>query len=180
MGDPVGEQLAQLRAAAGFYLLPGVARTYAPAGLRPVIPEWQTRDHLSVMGGVTEAGKVYTLARQEPLNGLHAVEFLSHLARAAGRRLLVAWDGSPIHRRAEVKELAAAAGGGLWLEALPAYAPDLNPAEWLWHHLKGVELRNRACVDLEELHQEFHLAVGRVRQKPHLVRSFFAGAGLEL
>src|SRR5437660_8745650 len=33
---------------AGFYLLPGVVRTYAPEGLTPVIHEWQTRDHLSV------------------------------------------------------------------------------------------------------------------------------------
>src|SRR5262249_57166338 len=109
--------------------MPGVARTDAPAGLRPVVPEWQTRDHLSVMGGVTEAGKVYTLVRQEPLNGLHAVEFLSHLARAAGRRLLVVWDGSPIHRRAEVKDLAPAAGGRRWLEALAAHAARLDPLE---------------------------------------------------
>src|SRR5688572_25460222 len=33
---------------AGFYLLPGVVRTYAPEGLTPVVYEWQTRDHLSV------------------------------------------------------------------------------------------------------------------------------------
>jgi hypothetical protein len=36
------------------------------------------------------------------------------------------------------------------------------------------------CRDLEELHQEFHLAVGRLRQKSHLVKSFFAQAGLKL
>jgi hypothetical protein len=43
-----------------------------------------------------------------------------------------------------------------------------------------VELRNEACRDLEELHQEFHLALGRLRQKPHLVQSFFAQAGLPI
>jgi transposase len=163
---------------AGFYLLPGLVRTYAPRGLTPTVYEWQTRDHLSVMAGLTAAGKVYTLARQESLNGLHSVEFLTHLLRVAGSRLLVIWDGSPIHRRAEVKELVAGLGGRVWLEALPGYAPDLNPVEWLWQHLKHVELRNRTCLDLEELHQEFHLAIGRVRQKPHLVQSFFQGAGL--
>lgn len=68
--------------------------------------------------------------------------------------------------------------GRVWLEALPPYAPDLNPVEWLWRHLKHVEMRNLVCRDLEELHQEFHLAVGRIRQKPHLVQAFFAGAGL--
>jgi transposase len=166
---------------AGFYLLPGVVRTYAPAGLTPVIAEWQTRDHLSVMGGMTPAGKVYTLARQESLNGLHAVEFLAHLLRVAGKRLLVIWDGSPIHRRAAVKEFVSQTGGKVWLEALPGYAPDLNPwDEGGWHHLKNVEMRNLVCLDLEELHEQFHLAVGRLRQKPHLVRSFFAQAGLKI
>jgi hypothetical protein len=55
------------------------------------------------MGGMTPAGKVYTLARQESLNGLHSIEFLRHSQRVAGERLLVVWDGSPIHRRMEVK-----------------------------------------------------------------------------
>jgi transposase len=165
---------------AGFYLLPAVVRTYSPRGQTPLIPEWQTRDHLSVMGGVTPAGKVYTLARQESLNGLHSVEFLGHLLRLAGERLLVIWDGSPIHRRAAVREFVSGARGKVWLEALPPYAPDLNPVEWAWRHLKQAELRNLVCLDLEELHGEFHLAVGRLRQKRHLVPSFFAGAGLGL
>lgn len=165
---------------AGFYLLPGVVRTYAPAARTPVLHEKQTRDHLSVMGGMTPAGKVYTLARQESLNGLHSIEFLEHLLRVAGKRLLVIWDGSPIHRRAAVKEFVSGTRGQVWLESLPGYAPDLNPwDEGGWHHLKNVEMRNLVCRDLEELHQEFHLAVGRLRQKPHLVRAFFAQAGLK-
>jgi transposase len=165
----------------GFYLLPGVVRTYAPEAQTPVLREKQTRDHLSVMGGMTPAGKVYTLARQESLTGLHSVEFLAHLQRVAGERLLVIWDGSPIHRRSEVKGFVAGAGGKVSLEALPGYAPDLNPwDEGGWHHLKNVEMRNLVCRDLEELHQEFYLAIARLRQKPHLVTSFFAQAGLRL
>lgn len=165
----------------GFYLLPGLVRTYGPEGQTPVLWEKRTRDHLSVMGGMTPRGKIYTLARQESLNGLHSVEFLAHLLRVAGERLLVIWDGSPIHRRAAVKEFVSGTHSKVWLEALPGYAPDLNPwDEGGWHHLKNVALRNLVCRDLEELHQEFHLAVSRLRQKPHLVQSFFAQAGLEI
>ena len=165
----------------GFYLLPGVVRTYAPQARTPVIREMQTRDHLSVMGGMTPEGKVYTLVRQESLNGLHSIEFLLHLGRVAGRRLLVIWDGSPIHRRAEVQAFVADTRGAVCLETLPGYAPDLNPwDEGGWHYLKDVEMRNLVCRDLEELHQQFHLAVGRLRQKPHRVQSFFAQAGLRI
>jgi transposase len=166
---------------AGFYLLPGVVRTYAPQAQTPVLRAKLSRDHLSVMGGMTPAGKVYMLVRQEPLNGLHAVEFLAHLGRVAGRRLLVIWDGSPIHRRSEVKEYVDSSRGRVRVEALPGYAPDLNPwDEGGWHRLKNVEMRNLACRDLEELHEQFHLAVARLRRKPSLVRSFFAQAGLKL
>jgi len=162
----------------GFYLLPSRVRTYSPEGLRPVLPEWQTRDHLSVMGGLTPGGRFYTLARQESLNGLHTIAFLIHILRYADRWLVV-WDRSPIHRRATVKEFAnTLPRHRIRTEFLPPYAPDLNPVEWVWNHLKYVELRNVTCLDLEEIHQEFHMAAGRLRHKPRLFDSFFAAAGL--
>jgi transposase len=164
----------------GFYLVPGVVKTYAPRGQTPIMDEWQTRDHLSVMGGLTPQGKVYTLVRPQSLNGLHTIAFLIHLGRLVGDRLLIIWDGSPIHRRAEVSAFVAEARGKIHVEPLPPYAPDLNPVEWLWRHLKEVELSNLSCLDLEQLHLELHLAVGRVRQKLSLMQSFFEGPELAI
>ena len=40
--------------------------------------------------------------------------------------------------------------------------------------------KNLVCLDLEELHEEFHLAVDRVRRKQRLIPTFFKGAGLAL
>src|SRR3954464_1184900 len=162
----------------GFYLLPGVVKAYAPRGRTPVLDEFQTRDHLSVMGGVTPQAKAYSLVRSRSLNGLDTIEFLLHLGRLAGDRLLVIWDGSPIPPRAGVSAFVAEARGKIHVEPLPSYAPDLNPVEWLWRHLKEVELGNVSCLDLDQLHQEHHLALGRSRQKPRLVPSFFEGAEL--
>jgi transposase len=163
----------------GFYLLPSIARTYAPAGRTPVLHDWQTRDHLSVMGGVTSAGRFYTVARQESLNGMHTITFLTHILHYADRWLVI-WDGSPIHRRAEVRDYVdQLPRRRIQLERLPPYAPDLNPVEWVWRHLKHVEMRNVVCLDLEDIHQEFHMAVGRLRHKSHLFDSFFRAAGLD-
>lgn len=165
----------------GFYLLPSVVKSYSPQGLTPVIRLKLTRDHLSVMAGMTPEGKIYTLARQESLTGLHSVEFLVHLQRVAGQRLMVIWDGSPIHRRQEVTQFVMRKRGQIRLEVLPGYAPDLNPwDEGGWHYLKSVEMRNLVCWDLEELHEQFHFALARLRRKPQLVRAFFAQAGLKI
>lgn len=166
----------------GIYLLPGIVRTYGPKGETPVVDYKLTRDHLSVMAGVMPSGKLYTLVRQDPLTSLESVVFLKHLLVQTGKKLLVIWDGSPIHRWGAVQEYLAGEGTKrVHVEPLPGYAPDLSPLDrGLWQHLKHVEMRNRSCMDLEELHLEFHLAIGRVRQKPRLIRSYFAAAGLAL
>lgn len=166
----------------GFYLMPGVVKTYGPKGQTPVIDKWLSRDHLSVMAGFTPAGKVYMLVREKALTSDDTVVFLEHLRRQTGRRLLVIWDGSPIHRWGAVPDYLAS-GAAKWVHvvALPGYAPDLSPwDQGGWHHLKHVEMRNLSCMDLEELHLELHLAIGRLRQKPQLIHSFFASAGLSL
>jgi transposase len=166
----------------GFYLLPSVVRTYGPQGKTPVVDMKLTRDHLSVMAGLTPAGKLYTLVRREALSSSESVVFLKHVLVQTGKKLLVIWDGSPIHRWGAVREFLAEEGAKrIHLEAMPGYAPDLSPLDQgCWHHLKNVEMVNLSCLDMEELHLEFDLAVGRLRQKPHLIQSFFAAAGLSL
>jgi transposase len=158
-----------------------VVRTYAPCGVTPVLHPFVTRDHLSVMSGVTPRGQLYTLVRRRPLTSAEWIEFLGHVRRMVGGRLLAVWDGSPIHRSHEIKAFLTAGGSQfVQLEKVPASAPDLNPDEGVWQHLKHVELRNLCCRDLDHLSVELNLAVKRLRQKPSLIRSFFAGAGLDI
>ena len=166
----------------GFYLLPAVVKTYAPKGRTPILDEWQTRDHLSVMGGVTTAGPGVLAGAAEVAEraAQHRVPRPSGPTRS-GIGCLVIWDGSPIHRRAEVQAFVAEAGGKIHLEPLPPYAPDLNPVEWLWRHLKKVETAQpgRAWI-WSSCTSEFHLALGRVRQtassRPIILRGSRAGA----
>src|SRR5436309_7300212 len=47
----------------GFYLLPGLVRTYAPEAHTPVIRAKQTRDHLSAVGRMTPEAQGYPPAR---------------------------------------------------------------------------------------------------------------------
>lgn len=165
----------------GFYLLPAILKTYAPCGETPILKVSQTRDHLSVMSGITPQGWLFTKTRYDALNGSDSVQFLKHLHSQVARRLLVIWDGSPIHRNLDVKDfLANGAAKYIHLERLPAYAPDLNPDEGTWRHLKRVELSNICCTNLNILQSQLNLAIVRLRRKPYLVQSFFAQAGLSL
>jgi transposase len=164
----------------GFYLLPGLVRTYAPCGQTPILRPVYTRDHLSVMSGITMDGRLYTLVRDDALDSLDSVVFLRHLLPHVSDKLLVIWDGSPIHKGAVRTFLAEGGAQSVHLEQLPPYAPDLNPGEGVWHHLKNVEMRNLCCLNLGHLRSELYLAIKRLRHKSHLITACFAEAGLPI
>jgi transposase len=163
----------------GFYPLPSVVRTYAPVGQTPILREWWTRDHLSAIAALSPEGKLYFHSQDYALDSTGVVGFLEHLLREVSGRMVIIWDGAPIHRSHRIQEfLANGAADRLHLERLPAYAPELNPGEGLWQQLKGVELRNVCCFNLSHLRVELRDAVKRVRRKPRLIQSFFRGAKL--
>jgi transposase len=154
-------------------------RTYAPMGQTPILREWWTRDHLSAISAISLAGKLYFHCQDHALNSTDVVAFLEHLLREVQGRMILIWDGAPIHRSQVIREfLANGAAQRLHLERLPAYAPELTPDEGVWQQLKGVELRNVCCVDVPHLHDELHSAVKRVRRKPRIIQGCFQGAGL--
>jgi transposase len=139
-----------------------------------------TRDHVSVMSGLTMDGRLYTLVRDAALDSLDSVLFLRHLVPHVSARLLVIWDGSPMHK-GEVRTCLADGGAKqIHVEQLPPYAPDLNPGEGVWQYLKQVEMRNLCCRNLVHLRRELDLAMKRLRRKPHLVTACVAGAGLPI
>jgi transposase len=154
----------------GFYLLPGVVRTYAPVGQTPIIRAPLSRDHLSVMGGITSEGKLYLMTQERAYRGADVVGFLKHLARHIAGKLLVLWDGAPIHRSRVVKEyLSNGAAHRIHLEQLPGYAPELNPAEGIWNYLKRVELKNLCCQSISHLNYELRKAKERLRHKTNVI-----------
>jgi transposase len=163
---------------AAFDLLAGVVRTYAPRGHTPVLYVPLTRDHLSVISAITAHGQLLVQMQACAFNGPAVVRFLKHLMGHIAGKLLIIWDGAPIHRDKAVKAfLAEGAARQLSLEPLPGYAPDLNPDEGVWNHLKSVELRNVSCHDQDELKHELRLAIVRLRHRPDLIRGFIKHCG---
>lgn len=131
-------------------------------------------ERLSAISAITPEGKLYTTVQDKAFNGDTIVRFLKHLLRQVQGKLLVIWDGLPAHRGQAVKQfLKEGAAKRLHLEQLPGYAPELNPDESVWHHLKNVELANLCCYNLDELRLELRKAIARLRHRSLLIQSFF-------
>lgn len=162
----------------GFYLLPGVVRTWAPQGETPILRCKLTRDHLSVISAISPDGTLHLRLQESAFDSQAVIAFLNQLLAHLEGKLLIIWDGAPIHRSQAIKDfLASGAAARIHLERLPAYAPELNPDEGIWHYLKQVELKNVCCRDLADLQHELHTSAQSLVDKPDIIKACFQQAG---
>jgi transposase InsO family protein len=93
-----------------------------------------------------------------------------------------AQDGLSAHWSYKMRTYLDAQRAWLTVERLPAYAPELNPVEFLWANLKGKggELANFAGDTVAEVADQAHQGVQRVCDSDSLVVGFLAHTGLSL
>lgn len=124
------------------------------------------------MGGITVDGRLFLHVQEGAYDAAGVVGFLRVLLRKLSGKLLVIWDGSPIHKGQPIRDfLSRGAAKRLHLEQLPGYAPDLNPEEGIWDELKRVELANVCCCDLADLRLQVIRARERLRHKREMIRA---------
>ena len=109
---------------------PTRVKTWAPKGQTPVLQYSFTWKQRSVIAGIS-FWNFYFRFHAGAIRGPQFVEFLQALTKQIRGKLLVIWDGLPAHRSRVVKDYVESLAGHLVLERLPAYAPELNPVEYI-------------------------------------------------
>ena len=156
---------------------PHWVRTWSQRGQTPVLRyhfNWKT---LSAIAGITlwnSYFRLYPGAVRSP----QVVDFLRHLSRHVRRKLLVVCDGLPCHRSRMVGQYLEQQAGRIVIEQLPAYAPELNPVEFLWGYWKNHELPNLCPQHFFALGVHARAALRRMRRRPTLVTAFWEQAKL--
>jgi transposase len=152
-------------------------RTWAPRGKTPVLEFDFNWKKLSVIGGITVWNfyfRFYPAAIKSP----QVIEFLEHLQRQLPGKLLVIWDGAMIHRSRAVRDYLQSLKGNIYAAALPAYAPELNPVEYVWGYFKQHRLPNFSAKDLAHLSDFGRRQLRNIRRRPKLITAFWKQAEL--
>jgi hypothetical protein len=98
----------------------------------------------------------------------------------AGQRVVLIWDGLSSHWSTRMRAYLDSQRDWLRAERLPAYAPELNPVEYLWANLKDLELANLPGATLADVADAATLGIQRVCKSDDLVVGFLAHTGLAL
>jgi DDE superfamily endonuclease len=174
----------------GISLIPPVRRTWSVRGRTPILRHrmaWKRASmaaalgyRLDVTGAVASARLCFHL-QADSYDTDSLIGVLEQLAGVyRGQRVVLLWDGLSAHWSYKMRAHLHEQRHWLMVERLPAYAPELNPVEYLWANLKGGALANCAGDTIAEVADQAQHGIQRVCDSDSLVVGFLAHTGLSI
>lgn len=163
----------------GFTQKPPIRRTWAPQGCTPVLIHNFNWKRLSAIGALvcSPGGRSVRLRlrfKKDSVKSPDVVAFLKALRREVSRPIILLWDRLPSHRSLATQAYIQREinMGGFELQWLPAYAPELNPVEYLWGRLDSGVMANYAPPTLTEIRQRLRRGARQIYRRSDVLRSF--------
>jgi Transposase and inactivated derivatives len=150
-----------------------LGRTWGLRGKTPEVATSGRRQSVSAISAVNTRGGFWYEIYTERLNASRFLELLKHFMRGRKGPVLLVLDGHPAHIAKAVAQYVQSLKGRLELHFLPGYAPELNPDEFVWNHLKGQGVSKKPLRRDESLRSRVQTDLAAIKSRPALVRSFF-------
>jgi transposase len=150
-----------------------LGRTWGLRGKTPEVATSGRRQSVSAISAVNTRGAFWYEIYTERLNASRFLELLKHFMRGRKGPVLLVLDGHPAHIAKAVAQYVQSLKGRLELHFLPGYAPELNPDEFVWNHLKGQGVSKKPLRRDESLRSRVQTDLAAIKSRPALVRSFF-------
>ena len=148
-------------------------KTWGVRGQTPVVERPGQRQSVSAASAVTAQGAFWFCVYEGALNGELFIELLKKMMHRRRTSVHLVLDSLPAHKRSIVNDYVDSTAGRLTLHFLPGYAPDLNPDELVWSHVKRTGTARRPLQKGEKLRDKIEAQLAKLQQLPSLIRSFF-------
>ena len=158
---------------AGFQSDPPLGRTYGLKGHTPGVVTSGQRQSINVISAVTARGEFWAATYTGKLNAEAFVAFLQNFMKGRSGHVFLVVDGHPAHKANVVKGYIQSMEGRLELHFLPPYAPDLNPDEFVWSHMKTNGVSKRPLKKNESMRTRVEQDLTNLKNNRRLIRSFF-------
>jgi len=113
------------------------------------------------------------------ITSVQTAAFLRGLLRHLRGRVIVVWDNGPMHKGEPIRRVLADYPR-LAVEWLPPYAPELNPVEHLWNHIKYGQLANFTTDEIEALDEAVTDLLCNAKFDPERLRGCYGATPLAL
>src|SRR6202166_1661956 len=148
-------------------------KTWGVQGQTPVVAVPGQRQSMSAASAVNARGAFWFVTYQGALNAVRFVDYLKQLMKHRKRPLTLILDSLPAHKGPVVRGYVDSLQGKLQLHYLPGYAPELNPDELVWNHMKRTGTAKKPLRKGDQLQSRIDADLQAIQRDPKLVRSFF-------
>lgn len=150
-----------------------LGRTWGLRGQTPEVATSGRRQSVNAISAVSARGEFWYEIYSDRLNATRFVELLRHFMRHRRGRVFLVLDSHPAHAARIVSAYVHSLRGNLELHFLPGYAPELNPDEFVWNHLKKQGVSKKPLHRDESLRSRVQSDLSAIKSRPALVRAFF-------
>jgi len=150
-----------------------LGRSYGLKGRTPVVKTSGKRQSINAISAVNSQGAFWYNVYAGKLNGALFIQFLRDFMRRRRKPVYLVLDSLPAHKTKSVEAYVRSTEKKLELHFLPTYAPDTNPDEFVWHHLKQNGTSKKPLRTDESLKDRVTADLSAIQSDPALVRSFF-------
>lgn len=170
----------------GFSEKPPIRRTWGKRGKTPIIKSTGSWKSLSVTGIIATKAhrkrpRAYFTAKKGSVRSPDTIRTLRHLLKCVRGGIALFWDGLPSHRSKVVREFLDTQRNRFCLvERFPAYAPELNPQEYIWSASKGRDMANFCPSKDNDLHIQTKKSLKRIQRSGHVIQGALKKSGLFL
>ena len=152
--------------------------TWALKGQTPIVPATGQRFGMNLISAISPRGDFRFMTVEGRMNAEKFIEFLKRLIHNAPHPVFLVVDRHPSHRAKKVLAFVRSTEGRLRLFFLPPYAPDLNPDEHVWNHLKNHGVGKQAIRSRDQFRKVVLGHMRSLQRLPDLIRSFFRDSHL--
>src|SRR5580692_4184810 len=144
---------------------------WSKKGWTPVVQRPGQRQSISAASAVNSRGAFWYCTYHGGLTAELFVTLLRRMMRRRSKPVHLVVDGLPAHKTALVKAYVASTKGMLTLH-FPGYAPELNPDELVWSHMKRTGVARAPLRRGEKLQEKIEAQLSAIKRMPRLIRSF--------
>ena len=154
-------------------------KTWGKKGQTPVVERPGRRQSVSAASAVSARGGFWYCTYEGALTAELFVTLLRRMMEGRTKPVRLVIDGLAAHKTRQVKDYVASTEGMLTLHILPGYAPDLNPDELVWSHVKRTGVARTPLRKGETLKNKIENQLAAIKRLPELVRSFFKAPSVD-
>jgi len=147
--------------------------TWGVKGKTPEVRVPGQRQSVSAASAVTAKGAFWFITYKGALDAERFVGFLTKLMKHRKKPLVLILDSLPAHKGPKVRAYVQSLKGKLQLHYLPGYAPELNPDELVWSHVKRTGTAKKPLAAGDQLQPRIDADLLALKKRPALIRSFF-------